>query len=239
MKLPALCGHLERRILLNYRVDPKVLAPLLPVGLRPFTWRGEGVAGICLLRLSQVRPEGLPAWMGLSSESAAHRIAVAWEEEGHTRTGVYVLRRDTSAWLPHLLGSRVFPGRFERSHLQVETSPEGWSLQLEGKDLRVALRVRKASERRGTSLFRDLDEASAFFQSGALGWSQGDPHLEGMMIALEGWNLRPLDIEYATSSYFEDRARFPEGSLHLDSAYCMEHLPLRWVNAGHKDIRCA
>jgi hypothetical protein len=49
---------------------------------------GMGIAGICLIRLKQIRPRSLPALLGLSSENAAHRIAVEWEEHGAYREGV-------------------------------------------------------------------------------------------------------------------------------------------------------
>ena len=60
-------------------------------------WFVAGMAGICLIRLRHIRPRVLPWWMGISSENAAHRIAVQWESEGQVREGVYVVRRDTSS----------------------------------------------------------------------------------------------------------------------------------------------
>jgi uncharacterized protein YqjF (DUF2071 family) len=67
---------MERRVLVNYRVDPEVLAAILPSPFRPALVDGYGVAGICLLRLRGIRPAGLPA------ESASRRrtslIASPW-----------------------------------------------------------------------------------------------------------------------------------------------------------------
>ena len=58
------------------------------------------MAGICLIRLEQMRPAGLPSFCGLSSENAAHRIAVEWQEPaGAWREGVYIPRRDTGSRL--------------------------------------------------------------------------------------------------------------------------------------------
>lgn len=233
MRTPRLEGRLARRILLNYRVEPSRLAPLLPAPLRPLVWRGWGVAGVCLIRLQALRPAGLPAWVGFASESAAHRVAVAWEDGGCARTGVYVLRRDTDALAPRLLGSRLFPGRFDRAKFEAETTPDRWRLQMEAPELRVDLRATRANHLSKGSIFRDLHEASVFFQSGALGWSEGRQGLEGMALELEGWNLQPLEVGHAQASFFEDRQRFPTGSLELDSAFLMEELPLRWVDAGH------
>src|SRR5262245_27551333 len=79
MKLPAIRGLIDRRILANYRVDPAVLASHIPAPFRPKIVNGWGIAGICLIRLAQIRPAGLPQWLGVTSENAAHRVAVEWE----------------------------------------------------------------------------------------------------------------------------------------------------------------
>ena len=78
MKLPALSGLIRRWILLNYRVDPDVVARVLPSNFRPKLVRGHAIAGICLIRLEQVRPKGMPAFMGMASENSAHRIPASW-----------------------------------------------------------------------------------------------------------------------------------------------------------------
>lgn len=62
MRLPVVRGVIDRRILVNYRVDPSVIAPLLPPPFRPKLVRGMALVGICLIRLKQLRPAFLPAW---------------------------------------------------------------------------------------------------------------------------------------------------------------------------------
>jgi hypothetical protein len=79
MRPPTLAATIERRILVNYRVDPDVLALLLPPPFRPVVVGGYGIAGICLIRLSGVRPAGVPRALGVTSENAAHRVAVEWD----------------------------------------------------------------------------------------------------------------------------------------------------------------
>ena len=80
MRIPVIRGVIDRRILVNYRVAPDVLAPLLPPRFRPKLHRGYGMVGICLIRLRSRRPKFLPPWLGMSSENAAHRTAVEWDE---------------------------------------------------------------------------------------------------------------------------------------------------------------
>ena len=65
--LPVIEGVIARRLLLNFRVRPDLLAPLLPAPFRPKLVKGYAIAGICLIRLTQLRPRFLPAIVGLSA----------------------------------------------------------------------------------------------------------------------------------------------------------------------------
>jgi hypothetical protein len=56
MYIPTLEGTIDRRLLVNYRVDPDYLQRLLPGPFRPKLIHGMGIAGICLIRLKQLRP---------------------------------------------------------------------------------------------------------------------------------------------------------------------------------------
>ena len=85
LKLPVIQGLIDRRVLVNYRCDPQHLARLLPPPFRPKLVKEVGMAGICLIRLRQIRPHGVPRFLGLGSENAAHRIAVQWTDAGRSR----------------------------------------------------------------------------------------------------------------------------------------------------------
>src|SRR5437667_12856543 len=110
MRIPVVRGIIDRRILVNFRVDPAVLARLLPSPFRPKLANGTGMAGVCLIRLKQVRPAFVPGFVGVSSENAAHRVAVRWDDDGREGEGVFIPRRDTSSRLNALVGGRLFPG---------------------------------------------------------------------------------------------------------------------------------
>ena len=87
MRIPIIRGVIDRRILINYRVDPEILAKILPPPFRPKTVDGAGIAGVCLIRLKHIRPYWFPSLAGISSENAAHRIAVEWDEGRDRREG--------------------------------------------------------------------------------------------------------------------------------------------------------
>ncbi len=59
MHIPVIRGVIDRRILVNFRVDAAVLARLLPAPFRPELVNGPGMAGVCLIRLKDIRPRSL------------------------------------------------------------------------------------------------------------------------------------------------------------------------------------
>src|SRR4051812_30514761 len=102
---PVMQGIVQRRILVNFRVDPEVIQRQIPPPFRPQLVNGWAIAGICLIRLVQLRPRGIPAALGQASENAAHRVAVNWtESSGERREGVYIPRRDTGSPLNAIVG---------------------------------------------------------------------------------------------------------------------------------------
>ena len=46
MKIPAIKGIIRRRLLLNYRVAPDIIQPILPEGFRPKLARGHVSLGL-------------------------------------------------------------------------------------------------------------------------------------------------------------------------------------------------
>ena len=235
MKLPVIQGVIRRRILANFRVDPKVQQQQLPARFRPKLQRGYAVAGICLIRLEHIRPRFVPESIGLNSENAAHRVAVLWDEGGVRREGVFISRRDTNSQLNHLLGGRIFPGEHHQSSFSVAESESEISISLESTDSTVAVRIEgtTANALPLTSIFSSLAEASAFFEAGSVGYSvTHDPgRLDGLNLKTEQWQVEPLEIRKVKSSYFSDKTKFPPGSIEFDHALIMKNVAHEWHSA--------
>src|SRR5690349_5074229 len=100
-----LAATIERRILVAYTIDPEAAAAVLPAPFRPDLAFGPAIGGLCMIRMSEARPAGLPAWAGLRTESIAHRMAVEWDTPDGVATGVYVFRRESDSTLATWLGS--------------------------------------------------------------------------------------------------------------------------------------
>jgi hypothetical protein len=222
-------GTIERRMLVNFRVDPAALAAVLPAPMVPKLVGGYGLGGICLIRLGGIRPAFLPKAVGVTSENAAHRLAVEW---GDGRSGVFIPRRDTSSWLNSLAGGRLFPGVHHLSTFDVAETNDSFSVSVRtpaGAPI-LEVRSRLADDIPSSSVFRTLAEASDFFQTGSVGFSPGrDPQLlDGIELRTKTWSLEPLAVEHVSSHYFEDTSVFPAGSTAFDSAFLMRNVEHEW-----------
>jgi hypothetical protein len=237
MRLPTIEGTIRRRILVNYRVDPAVIQRHLPSRFRPKLYEGRAVAGICLIRLEHIRPKILPAFIGINSENAAHRIAVLWDDEqGVTREGVFIPRRDTNSEINHLMGGRIFPGEHNKAAFTVQESETEISFSMESRDgeVKVDLAGRISDALPNSSVFPSLSTASLFFEPGSLGYSvTGDAHrLDGIELETKEWRVEPLQLDRVNSSFFADEERFPKGSAEFDHALIMRNIAHEWHSAS-------
>lgn len=232
MRIPAIKGVIDRRILVNYRVDPQVIARVLPPPFRPALQCGHAVAGICLIRLRDIRPRLLPRFIGISSENAAHRIAVEWDSSQGLRQGVFIPRRDTSSRMNSVLGGRIFPGVHHHARFECSEADGRYDVAMRSDDDQASLRVRAqlAADLPCDSLFKSIDEASGFFQAGSLGYSTtGSPtEFDGLELRSFSWSVEPLEVEHVKSSFFDDEVKFPPGSARLDCALLMRNIEHEW-----------
>jgi len=233
MKLPSIQGIIRRRLLVNFRVDPEAIQRQLPSKFRPKLHNGSAIAGICLIRLEQIRPIGLPSFIGLSSENAAHRIAVQWQyENGQTQEGVFIPRRDTDSLLNHAAGGRLFPGEHHHADFHVTNSSDRIDFDMKSRDGSVAVQLRGhlAKSLPPTSKFTSLTEASNFFEPGSLGYSatRDQNRLDGIRLKTKTWQVEPLEVEYVHSSFFADESKFPKGSVSFDCALLMRNIEHEW-----------
>jgi len=235
MRLPTIEGIIRRRILANFRVEPSIIQREIPDRFRPKLQEGFAVAGICLIRLEHIRPKRMPEIIGISSENAAHRVAVMWDEGGEPHEGVFISRRDTSSELNHLLGGKIFPGEHHHASFEVIESSEAIKLSMKSDDGTVAVDIEGEITKSlpATSIFDSLSAASKFFEGGSLGYSvtKDRARLDGLKLETREWHVEPLQVSKAYSSYFSDSNKFPQGSVQFDHALIMRDIAHEWHSA--------
>jgi hypothetical protein len=237
MRLPKVHGTIKRRLLVNFRVDPAVMQRQLPAPFRPKLHNDNAIAGICLIRLENIRPRRFPSLLGLSSENAAHRIAVLWDDDTGCHEGVYIPRRDTGSLVNHPAGGRLFPGEHQRATFHVTEDDQHIALHMRSADDSVEIDIvgQTATTLPQDSSFASVRDASAFFESGSVGYSvtASGHRLDGVVLKTDSWNVAPLALEHMHSSYFEDTSLFPVGSVRFDCALIMRDIPHEWETTAN------
>jgi Uncharacterized conserved protein (COG2071) len=235
MRIPTMQGVIDRRVLVNFTVDPGIIQKIIPQPFRPKIYKGKAIVGICLIRLKHIRPKGLPGILGISSENGAHRIAVEWTENGNTLEGVYVPRRDTSSFLNMLAGGRIFPGRHFLAKFDVKEAHGHYHIAFKSSDgTTISIDGDKTEKFNANSIFETLDKASAFFEGGAVGYSPNGNKYDGLKLKIFNWKVEPLNVTAVQSSFFEDETFFPKGAVQFDNALLMTQIEHEWYSVGQK-----
>ncbi|MEO0338670.1 MAG: DUF2071 domain-containing protein [Bacteroidota bacterium] len=236
MHIPKIKGIIDRRILINFAVQAEALARFLPPPFRPQLINGFGIAGICLIRLKNIRPAVLPIKRGIRSENGAHRIAVVWEDKGELKHGVYIPRRDTSSWINSISGGLVFPGLHHLSDFVVNEIGDNYSLRLINRDgTHLSIAAKETSAWTSQSIFDSLEEASTFFECGSIGYSPAGKKYHGLELRTKNWEVSNLAVTQVESSFFKDTEIFPEGTVRFDNALLMKNIEHEWI--GLQNLR--
>lgn len=234
MPIPEITGVIRRRVLLNYRADPAVIARTLPSCFKPVLVQDQAIVGICLIRLENIRPSGMPAWLGVSSENAAHRVAVQWtDEQNQPQQGVYIPRRDTNSYMNALFGGRLFPGHHHLARFEVTDDRHQIAMRVQTKNYLqplVDFSAKPADTFPEDSIFSSLEASSAFFEQGCIGYSSRPDSctLDGLRLETQNWQVTPLQVAAVHSAYFDDPAHFPPGSITFDHALLMRDITHSW-----------
>jgi hypothetical protein len=236
MKIPTIKGVIDRRVLINYTVEPEIIAKFIPKPFRPQVYKGKAIVGICLIRLKDIRPKGLPAFLGLSSENGAHRIAVEWDENGEIKNGVYIPRRDTSSVINNIVGGRIFPGEHCLAKFNVEENNGNYAISFKSSDdTCIAIEAKKTEKFNSNSIFQNLNSVSDFFENGRLGYSpNGKTKFDGMWLKTNQWKVEALEVKSVVSSFFSNETNFPKGSIQFDNALLMTNVEHEWHSVEDK-----
>lgn len=220
---------IERRLLINYRMDPVLAQEWLPDGFRVQLVDGAAVAGICMIRLARMTPSGVPGVLGWRGENAAQRVAVEWDDNGTLSRGVFITRRFSASRLAVGLGGRLFPGVHTTAEISSDESDGRIAVTLRTQStapVTIDAEVDVATSLTG-SIFPTLADASDFFRAGNIGWSPARESglLDGLRLETDSWRVEPTTPIRVHCSLFDE---LPEGAAELDSVLLMRNLTATW-----------
>lgn len=228
-------GVIDRRILVNYRIDPHYLEKILPPPFKPRLIKGYGMGGICLIRFKKMRPIWLPSIIGTSSENGTHRFCVEWKENGKWHSGIYVKKRFTNSRLHEFMGDKIFPGALNFSHFKASEKNGHYSVSFKSKDGEYTyVEAHEVHHFPKDSLFKTIEEASEDFRKDQIGYSpdRQKNQFKGVKLNTNCWAVSPLSLKTVKSSLFSDQNLFPKGSIEVDHVLLMKNIAHSWENIG-------
>lgn len=226
MPLPTITGQIERRVLLNYRAEPTSVQKLLPSGMRARVINGYALVGVCMIRFAQLRPQGLPTWVGMGSENAAFRISVDWDEDDARHTGVYVLQRVTNHPLIRVLGGRLFPGVHQRARFECHETDDSVAIDIEIPSQQPVRVHGQTSTTWSSQVFSSHEDASAYFSQDTIGYSpkRCGATCEGLRLDCLEWATQPLATTINEAGFWTEQL---PGCVY-DHSLIMHRIPHRW-----------
>ncbi|RYE31877.1 MAG: hypothetical protein EOP48_31260 [Sphingobacteriales bacterium] len=101
-------------------------------------------------------------------------------------------------------------------------------------DTEIAIDATETNHFPDDSVFKNLADASDFFETGAVGYSPNRERFEGLRLKAYRWEVRPLEVLNVKSSFFGNQEMFPSGSISFDNALLMTNIEHEWKSESYK-----
>ena len=98
----------------------------------------------------------------------------------------------------------------------------------------VSIDAEKTDSLNHNSIFKSLENVSAFFERGSVGYSPNKKKFDGLELKTYNWKIEPLKVISARSSFFENENIFPKGSAKFDNALLMTEINHEWISVEQK-----
>jgi|GEM_PF-1202959 Uncharacterized conserved protein (COG2071). len=224
-------GVCDRRVILNWRVDPKLIAKQLPHPFRPRLVNGKAIVGIDVLKLFDMRPTGFPSFAGFATENAVDRISVEWEEGGSTVQGLFVPNRYSPSAVNALVSiARLFPTVFKHATFDFEERNGKFRISLIMGGNRLEMEAKESDQLEAKSVFKTAQSASDFHRDSKISYSPSHDSdiFDAVYLKTLDWNATPLKV-HSLSYTFIERA-YPGAE--FDSALIMKSTRHEWHGLG-------
>ncbi len=162
-------------------------------------------------------------------------MQLSGQKREQPKKAFFVPRHDTSSYLNTLAGGRIFPGRHFHAKFDVKEGDGHYHIAFKSSDgTTISIESEKSDKLNSDSIFQNLDNASKFFEGGAIGYSPNGDKYDGLQLRIFNWKVEPLAVTSVHSSFFENKELFPEGSVRFDNALLMTQIKHEWYSVGQK-----
>jgi len=231
MLFNSVSGLCERRLILNWRVDPELVVKHLPRPFRPRLVNGKAIVGVDILKLANMRLTGLPGFTGFSTENAVDRVSVEWDEGGAVVKGLYVPYRYSPSAVNTIVSmTRLFPTVFTFANFAFSERGGIYRVTVRGEQNQFELEARQSKEFSDKSVFKSAKEASDFHRDSRISYSPSADEnvLDAVYLKSLDWQAKPLEVKRISCSYVE--RLYPKAA--FDSALIMFDTKHEWHGLG-------
>lgn len=231
MLIQAVSGICERRIILNWRVDPALVAKHLPRPFRPRLVKGHAIVSVEVLQLVGMRPTGMPRIAGFHTQNAVDRIAVEWNEGGSILHGFFVPSRYSPSAVNTLISlTRLFPAVFKHARFRFERAGVHYRVSVAAEGNRLSFDANESSIFSEKSAFDSMNMASEFHRDAKISYSPAHEEgtYDGIYLKSFDWHATPLEVINVHYDYIEKT--FP-GAV-FDSAFVVRNTKHEWHGMG-------
>ncbi|GDY21985.1 hypothetical protein LBMAG56_33320 [Verrucomicrobiota bacterium] len=228
-------GRLAECVLLAYRTPAASVRALVPAGLELVTHGDWAFWNIVVCRVADMRPAGLPAWLGISYSHVAYRLyARARTADGANVEGLYFLRSEADNALIAGAGNWFSDFRFHRAAIDLQATDSAVDLRVISRngrkgDASLSAREMPAPELAPGSCFDTAAEAAAFLKYRPLGLAV-DARSATLKLAEvfrheQQWQERPLQV---TAARWQFLASLGQHDAQLEWASRVAPIDYRW-----------
>lgn len=223
-------AHFDRVVAVSFAFPVEVLGPLVPAPLEIDTYGDLGFVTVALVWTRQMRPAGLPRFLGSDFFLAGYRVfARLRDETGRRLRGLRILRSETDR------ARMVWAGNFftHYHYRQVRVTAEATRVVTTGGDGRQTLDLEFEADSPAPSLppgspFPDWHAARLF--AGPMPFTFS-PLGDGRCLVIEGrrqsWAPRPIAVTRWEATLFAEPPLAGSEPL-LANAFAVENIDYRW-----------
>lgn len=228
-------AHFAHSLVLTYALPRHILEALLSPSLVLDTHEDFGFVAIALVQTRDLRPRGLPRFLGQNFFLSGYRIFTRYTTpQGRHLRGLQILRSDTDQLLMQKAGNLLTHYHYHLARVDFRIEETQLSVDIKTPDARSDLKLCADLTSMPASLpdsspFADLDEARHF--AGPLPWTFDYERATHSIVRIKGvrkvWDPQPICVEIERCTFFQN-APFDNCTPLLANAFYLSDVPYRW-----------
>lgn len=233
----------EQSLVLTYGVPTAILAPLVGPGLEIDDYDGWGFLAIAMVKTRDLRPRGLPPWLGRDFFLSGYRVFTRFVRTGkQTLRGLRILRSDTDRASMVRLGNLFTRYAYRHADVEIASDAERLEIRIRTPNREADVHVTADLASRPAPLpegspFRTLEDARAF--AGPLPYTFSyDQHARKMVVIKglrQAWDPQPVRVDVKQATYLE-QGPFAGAGVRLANAFWVKDVPYAWKPGTLEEI---